>query len=191
MHVHCLHNAGLRCERLPAPNSPLVVVRAWYRTYVTATLIALFKGHFRRLSNVPSMSEIRGWASGSVITSINQGRFTANASARAALKSPGAITIVVPQPARSHNVGTARLGPLFCRPAPEVVCRRQRLEKHPYREYALLIGFRTANARTPVKMSIAMMMPNTGSQLPVASCRRAASGPPSTEPIPCAIYKNP
>jgi hypothetical protein len=40
----------------------------------------------------------------------------------------------------------------------------------------------------PVSVSIAMMMmPNTGSQLPVWSCSKAASGPPSTEPMPCAM----
>src|ERR1051326_1287726 len=32
---------------------------------------------------------------------------------------------------------------------------------------------------------------NTGTHVPVASCNGAATRPPSTDPIPCAMYKNP
>src|SRR5580698_2368266 len=36
-----------------------------------------------------------------------------------------------------------------------------------------------------------MIVTNTGIQVPVASCSAAATGPPRTEPMPCAIYRKP
>ena len=51
----------------------------------------------------------------------------------------------------------------------------------------LRIGLSAASAKMPVNASSVTMMANTGIQLPAVSCSSAASGPPSTEPTPCAI----
>ena len=48
-------------------------------------------------------------------------------------------------------------------------------------------GFKANSASSAVAPSIAMMAANTGIQDWVHSCNSAATGPPSTEPTPCAM----
>src|SRR5439155_24998329 len=53
------------------------------------------------------------------------------------------------------------------------------------------IGFSTAIASTAVVMYMLMMTTKTGIHDPVDSWSSAATGPPSTDPTPCAIYRQP
>ena len=49
----------------------------------------------------------------------------------------------------------------------------------------------TNSASSPVRISMPITMPNTLSQLPVASKILAATGAPRIDPMPCAIYRKP
>src|SRR5260221_347988 len=49
------------------------------------------------------------------------------------------------------------------------------------------LGPRPKRARSAVSESMKMIKPKTGSQLPAVWWMSAATGPPSTEPMPCAM----
>ena len=53
------------------------------------------------------------------------------------------------------------------------------------------LGFRARPASSAVAKFIAMMIVKTGIHDLKASCMSAATGPPSTEPTPCAMYRKP